>query len=80
MASLEQERDEARAELAAKARDLADKTLVVAELQEQQRIDSSEAHVLKSEVKSQQEQVTSRTLALRVGSGSPYQRIFRSRP
>ena len=80
MASLEQERDEARAELAAKARDLADKTLVVAELQEQQRIDSSEAHVLKSEVKSQQEQVTSLNTRFAPWQWLSYHRIFRSHP
>ena len=57
MASLEQERDKAKAELAAQARELADKAKEVSELQEQQRIDSSEADVLKTEVKAQQEQV-----------------------
>ena len=57
MASLEQERDKAREELADKARELADKAKEVAELQEQQRIDSSEADVLKTEVKAQQVQV-----------------------
>ena len=71
MAPLEQERDKARAELADKAKE-------VAELQEQQRIDSSEADVLKTEVKAQQEQVNcplESDLA-----GSRYRRVLRSRP
>ena len=85
LASLEQERDQARAELAAqarkladKAREVADKAREVAELQEQQRIDSSEADVLKTEVKAQQEQVNCE-LELFIGCHdlSP---CFRSRP
>ena len=78
LASLEQERDQARAELAAQARQLADKAREVAELQEQQRIDSSEADVLKTEVKAQQEQVNCE-LKMFIGCHdlSP---CFRSRP
>ena len=80
VASLEQERDKARVELAAKARELTDKAREVAELQEQQRIDSSEADVLKTEVKAQQEQVNCLARDVEWLAGSLYRRLLRSRP